>query len=87
MFGKAVVVDVVGETLTMEMPTKFIAERAQQDFGLEVLALLFSHWCRLSGQFGWRRQIVGGGGMRWRAQHYSSVDTSAQLLPNGSGPT
>lgn len=31
-FGKAVVVDVAGDTLTLELPTKFITSRVRQDF-------------------------------------------------------
>ncbi|KYH01712.1 hypothetical protein SE91_27395 [Bradyrhizobium sp. DOA1] len=37
-FGRASVVDVVGETLTIELPTKFITDRVRQDFELDALA-------------------------------------------------
>jgi hypothetical protein len=37
-FGRAVVTDVVGETVTLELPTRFIASRAQQDYGSDLLA-------------------------------------------------
>jgi hypothetical protein len=37
-FGRAVVTDVAGETVTFEFATKFIASRAQQDYGPDLLA-------------------------------------------------
>ena len=36
-FGKAVVVDVVGDTLTLQFPTKFITDRARSDYESAVL--------------------------------------------------
>jgi hypothetical protein len=36
-FGKAAITDVAGETLTLELPTKFIADRVRQDFEFELL--------------------------------------------------
>jgi hypothetical protein len=37
-FGKAAITDVVGDTLTLELPTRFIADRVRQDFEPDVLA-------------------------------------------------
>jgi hypothetical protein len=37
-FGKATIIDVVGDTLTLELPTTFLASRARQDFEPDVLA-------------------------------------------------
>jgi hypothetical protein len=37
-FGKATITDVVGDTLTLELPTRFIADRVRQDFEPDVLA-------------------------------------------------
>lgn len=37
-FGKATITDVAGDTLTLELPTKFIADRVSQDYQPDVLA-------------------------------------------------
>jgi hypothetical protein len=37
-FGKAVITDVVGDTLTIELPTRFIAERVRSNYELTLLA-------------------------------------------------
>jgi hypothetical protein len=37
-FGKATVVDVTGDTLTLEVPTRFIASRILQDYEAEIVA-------------------------------------------------
>lgn len=37
-FGKAVIIDLVGDTLTLEQPSRFVADRAEQDYGPDVLA-------------------------------------------------
>jgi DnaA N-terminal domain len=37
-FGKAVITDVVGNTLTLELPTRFIADRVRSDFEPDLLA-------------------------------------------------
>jgi hypothetical protein len=37
-FDRAVVTDVAGETLTLELPTRFKASRARQDYALDLLA-------------------------------------------------
>lgn len=37
-FGKSVITDVVDGTLTLELPTKFLADRVRQDFEPDVLA-------------------------------------------------
>jgi hypothetical protein len=37
-FGKATITDLVGDTLTMELPTRFIADRVRTDFEGDLLA-------------------------------------------------
>jgi hypothetical protein len=37
-FGKSVIIDMAGDTLTLEQPSRFVASRAEQDFGPDVLA-------------------------------------------------
>jgi chromosomal replication initiation ATPase DnaA len=37
-FGKAVITDVVGDTLTIELPTRFIAERVRSNYEPALLA-------------------------------------------------